>query len=588
MRRRAFLLVVGLRALDADALAHAEPPQHADEGRHQQHDQGEREQDALDDRLGAVHAARRPRPVAEPPARRRAGPAPRRATPSRGSCRRAGAPPARQVDGRIAIRPRTSTASAGHARLERASRDLHGAGPRRPRAGRQAPPPAGRPRDGPQATRRPAPASRRGRPRGARAACRAARARRPSSRATRCSCRPGCATSPARTGASDAARGSRAPGRGRSRRCRARRQSRPRPRRARCGRCAGRAPGSRTRPAVRSGSRSAEAHAVARRATRRPRPPRRQRARSRSVSTRACGVLAHPVDARVVGVEHRRAVARQRLDQLALAALDRVQRSGAREVRRAHRGDHADRGPRHGRQQRDVAGDVHAHLEHRDLVLGPQPQQRQRQADLVVLVALVAQHRPALGQRLGDLLLGGRLGQRSGDARRPAARSGRATPPRPRAAPPASATATTLTRRPEAATAARRERRVPQHQCGRARRDGIGQEPMAVRALAGQREEGVARLDAARIDRARHGWVHRPDGRRLPRTAEASPTVEAGSPVIRRMARPVTHDRGPFSHGPAYRLGVGLGSGHAPAGLLRPAALPVSSRPVLPCGVGIG
>ncbi len=44
-----------------------------------------------------------------------------------------------------------------------------------------------------------------------------------------------------------------------------------------------------------------------------------------------------------------------------------------------------------------------------------QPQERQGQTDLVVLVALVAEHRPPDGKDLGDLLLGGRLGQRSGD-----------------------------------------------------------------------------------------------------------------------------------------------------------------------------
>ena len=52
---RALLDVVGLRPLDADALAHAQAAQQADEGRHQDDDDGEGEQDALDDRF-AVHA----------------------------------------------------------------------------------------------------------------------------------------------------------------------------------------------------------------------------------------------------------------------------------------------------------------------------------------------------------------------------------------------------------------------------------------------------------------------------------------------------------------------------------------------------
>ena len=66
-------------------------------------------------------------------------------------------------------------------------------------------------------------------------------------------------------------------------------------------------------------------------------------------------------------------------------------------------------------QGRDVAGHVHAHLEHGGLVLRTQPQQRQRQADLVVLVASLRSIRQRAA-RTSPLLLGGRLGQRAGDA----------------------------------------------------------------------------------------------------------------------------------------------------------------------------
>ncbi len=64
----------------------------------------------------------------------------------------------------------------------------------------------------------------------------------------------------------------------------------------------------------------------------------------------------------------------------------------------------------------DVAGHVHAHLEDGYLVRALEPQQGQGQADFVVLVGVVAQDVPALGEHLGHLLLGRRLGERAGDA----------------------------------------------------------------------------------------------------------------------------------------------------------------------------
>ena len=136
----------------------------------------------------------------------------------------------------------------------------------------------------------------------------------------------------------------------------------------------------------------------------------------------------HRRDARVVRVEDGPAVGRQRLDELALAGLDGLDRAGPRDMHAAHRGDDADGGPRQSRQERDLALRVEAHLEHRHLVLRAQAQQRQRQADLVVLVARVAQHPEASGQDLRRELLRGGLGERAGDAhdeRREAVAEGR-------------------------------------------------------------------------------------------------------------------------------------------------------------------
>ena len=126
---------------------------------------------------------------------------------------------------------------------------------------------------------------------------------------------------------------------------------------------------------------------------------RRARSRSADAQLRAAAV-GHARDPLIIGVEHGGAADGQRLDQLALAALDGLDRSGAREVRRPHRGHDADPRLRQLGQDRDVARLVHAHLEHGHLVVRRQAQQGQRQTDLVVLVGRVAQHVPALSEHL--------------------------------------------------------------------------------------------------------------------------------------------------------------------------------------------
>ena len=57
-----------------------------------------------------------------------------------------------------------------------------------------------------------------------------------------------------------------------------------------------------------------------------------------------------------------------------------------------HGQHHANLRPRDLGQARDLADGVHAHLQHRDLVLSLEPQQGHGQAALAVEVALVAQH----------------------------------------------------------------------------------------------------------------------------------------------------------------------------------------------------
>ena len=90
---RAFLDVVGLGPLEADALAHAQPLEQADEGRHEHDHDGEGDEDALDDGLAADHARASPAPAAS--TRRstsRSSAAPREALTS--TCHRPAARPA--------------------------------------------------------------------------------------------------------------------------------------------------------------------------------------------------------------------------------------------------------------------------------------------------------------------------------------------------------------------------------------------------------------------------------------------------------------------------------------------------------------
>ena len=54
----------------------------------------------------------------------------------------------------------------------------------------------------------------------------------------------------------------------------------------------------------------------------------------------------------------------------------------------------------------DLAADVHAHLEHRGLVLGAELEHGQRQPDLVVLVALVLERQEARREDRRNGLLG--------------------------------------------------------------------------------------------------------------------------------------------------------------------------------------
>ncbi len=106
----------------------------------------------------------------------------------------------------------------------------------------------------------------------------------------------------------------------------------------------------------------------------------------------------------------------QRVHQLELGAGNAGLAVGkVLNVRRAHVGDHAPVGRGNQRQRGDLAGVVHAHLDHRDLVLRLQAQQLQRQAEAVVQIALGLEHVELCAQRRGNRFLGGGLAGRAGD-----------------------------------------------------------------------------------------------------------------------------------------------------------------------------
>ncbi len=213
----------------------------------------------------------------------------------------------------------------------------------------------------------------------------------------------------------------------------------------------------------------------------------------------------HPEHPRVVGVEDRDPAVvgrRERLDQLRLRVLDRLERSDPGQVDRLHGGHDPDRRPPDRGQLADLAADVHAHLEHRGLVPRPQAEHRQRQADLVVLVALRAQRdEPAL-QHARDGLLGGGLGDAAGDPddqrREPGApgRGHRVQGPERIRDEDHGDVAEGLERRLTRV----RVGQPPDQDRGGARRGGRGEVSMPVGPLALQRDEQVAGLDEPGVD----------------------------------------------------------------------------------------
>ena len=247
--------------------------------------------------------------------------------------------------------------------------------------------------------------------------------------------------------------------------------------------------------------------------------------------------VGHPGDPLVVGVEDGRAAGRERLDELGLGLLDRLDRADPRQVDRLDRRHDADPRPADPGQVGDLAADVHAHLQDERLVRPIEAEDRQRQADLVVLVALAAQGPEADGEDRADRLLGRCLGDAPGDSHRE----------RVEAAAPAARDRPERVDRPadshdaDLAEHLGRQAGPADQDGGRPVRDRLGEVLVAVGPLAGQGHEEVAGQHPAGVDgRA----ADRPAGI-VDETAATQPgelgSVERLAPRGRRQAVRVGH-----------------------------------------------
>jgi hypothetical protein len=231
---------------------------------------------------------------------------------------------------------------------------------------------------------------------------------------------------------------------------------------------------------------------------------------------------AHPQQVLVVGVEHRHAAGPEPLQDLGLGLGDGLQRVEELQVHGGHAGDHGHVGLRQPRQLAQLAGVVHAQLQHGRALLREQPQQCQRQAVPVVQVALGLEHRAERAQQGRRDLLGGGLADRAGDdqhgqPRRPA-----------RGAREVGQGARGVRHAHESQAARRLDGAV--HQRGPGAAVAGGREVVvAVQPLAVDGHEQLARQQRARVDR--HPRDHLRQRRRTRQPAAAHGLEHAGEPA---------------------------------------------------------
>ncbi len=212
----------------------------------------------------------------------------------------------------------------------------------------------------------------------------------------------------------------------------------------------------------------------------------------------ARGAGHHP---RVAGVGDQHVVGAGAFEDLGLGVRDRLDRREVLQVRLGDVGPHAHVGLGDPEQRADLAGRAHPELDDghaRRLAVASELEQRQRQADVVVQVAAVAERPVPQRQERGRDFLGRRLARRSGDGDE----AGAALPPH------------------RAAHPLQRERRVGHldddrlrlaagdgvgasgrhHDAARPAIERVADEGVPVVALAGDGDEQLAGDDRARVD----------------------------------------------------------------------------------------
>ncbi len=128
----------------------------------------------------------------------------------------------------------------------------------------------------------------------------------------------------------------------------------------------------------------------------------------------AMKIAAELRDIRIVGVEKSMASGGQRFDQLILGARNTGLRAEALQMRQADVGHHAFVRRCNLRQRGDLARVRHAHLDHRNLVLGLQAQQLHRKSKMIVQISQRLQHVELRAQHMRNAFLGGGLARRAG------------------------------------------------------------------------------------------------------------------------------------------------------------------------------
>ena len=129
--------------------------------------------------------------------------------------------------------------------------------------------------------------------------------------------------------------------------------------------------------------------------------------------------LCHRTHPFVLSVQDRHPTRGQGAWQLALGLRNPLEAPHALQVHRTYVRHNPNAGTRDLAQQRDLARSIGAHFQNHSLVPFVEIEQGQRQADLVVIVALALEHPVALGQHRGDQFLGRRLAHAPRDPNHP-------------------------------------------------------------------------------------------------------------------------------------------------------------------------